>query len=110
MFLSPQAQYNAWDSHDGTTDCCAMGKGDKGGLPCPPEYMQMFKKHYDLRTGLADYLYSAFEAQSRTGLPLARALVVDSPQDVVTWRIDDQYLLGDALMYPPPGWTATHRA
>ena len=64
MFLSPQAQYNAWDGKDGTTV-----------WPCGAEWMAMFKKHYDLRAGLANYLYSAFEAQSRTGIPLARALV-----------------------------------
>lgn len=98
MFLSPQAQYNAWDSHDGTT---VWGPGDKGGLPCPTAYLEMFQKHFDLRSGLANYLYSAFESQSRTGLAVARPLVIDSPDDVECWRIDDQFLLGDALMFPP---------
>lgn len=63
----------------------------------------MFKKHYDLRAGLQSYLYSAFETQSRTGLPLARPLVLDSPDDRATWTIDDQYMIGDALMFPPAG-------
>merc|ERR1719446_1137768 len=92
MFLSPQAQYNAWDGVDGTTV-----------WPCGTEWMSMFKKHYYLRNGLSNYLYSAFEVQSRTGIPLARPLVVDSPEDHETWRIDDQYLIGDALMFPPAG-------
>jgi hypothetical protein len=101
MFLSPQAQYNAWDGHDGCTlwytaahslspslpfSLSLAGAssltvwfgrdyGDHGGLPCEPQYLDMFKKHYDLRAGLKGYLYSAFEKQSRTGLPLARPLV-----------------------------------
>ena len=77
--------------------------GDKGGLPCDPEYLEMFKKHYDLRAGLKAYLYSAFETQSRTGLPLARPLVMDAPGDRQTWTIDDQFMIGDALMFPPAG-------
>ena len=63
----------------------------------------MFKKHYSLRAGLKAYLYSAFEKQSRTGLPLARPLVLDSPNDQATWTIDDQYMIGDSLMFPPAG-------
>ena len=61
----------------------------------------MFRTHWELRDGLAQYLYSAFESQSRTGVPVARALVVDSPADTETWAIDDQFLLGDALMFAP---------
>ena len=109
MFLSPQAQYNAWDGHDG---CTLWDYGDHGGLPCGPEYLAMFKQHYDLRAGLESYLYSAFETQSRTGLPLARPLVLGSPDDQNTWTIDDQYLIGDALMFPPAGMddpTSTNR-
>ena len=90
MFLSPQAQYNAWDGRDGTTV-----------WPCGDDWLAMFKRHYDLRAGLHDYLFSAFEKQSRTGIPVARPLVLDSPGDKETWSIDDQYLLGDALMFPP---------
>ena len=61
----------------------------------------MFRTHYELRAGLQQYLYSGYESQSRTGVPLARPLVVDSPEDAQTWRIDDQYFLGDALMVAP---------
>jgi len=59
--------------------------------------------HYDLRAGLAAYLYTGFEAQSRTGVPLARPLMMDNPDDVNTWAIDDQYMLGSALMFAPAG-------
>ncbi len=98
MFLSPQAQYNAWDSKDGTT---LWPTGGPGAASCGAEWIAMFKKHYDLRQGLSTYLYSAFETQSQTGIPVARALVIDSPEDQETWAIDDQFLLGDALMFAP---------
>ena len=102
MFLSPQAQYNAWDSKDGTT---LWPTGGPGAANCSQEWMAMFKKHYDLRAGLADYLYSAFEDQSRTGVAVARALVVDEPDDAEVWQIDDQFFLGPTLMFPPAGMT-----
>ena len=84
MFLSPQAQYNAWDSADGTTLWPSgptptlsfkfvltsanshPNPGGPGAANCSAEWLSMFKSHYDLRTGLASYIYSAFEAQVRT--------------------------------------------
>jgi hypothetical protein len=76
MFLAPQAQYNAWATP-------TPGKGEPWYCNAnDTAWMAMFKKHHDLRTGLASYLYAGFEAQGRTGLPLARPLLLDSPDDV----------------------------
>lgn len=98
MFLSPQAQYNAWDGADGTT---LWPSGGPGAANCSATWLAMFRMHWQLRDGLAGYLYSAFEAQSRTGLPVARPLVVDTPEDSQTWEIDDQFLVGDDIMFAP---------
>ena len=98
MFMSPQAQYNAWNSPEPKArpwECTGSGLNSSTWTS--------FKKHYDLRKGLATYLYSAFEAQGRTGLPLARALVMDSPEDSHTWSVDDQFLIGASLMFAPAG-------
>ena len=38
MFLSPQAQYNAWDSKDGTT---LWPDGGPGAANCSQEWMAM---------------------------------------------------------------------
>jgi alpha-glucosidase (family GH31 glycosyl hydrolase) len=62
-----------------------------------------FKAQYDLRKGLATYIYSAFEAQGQTSLSLARALVMDLPDDIATWYVDDQFLIGQDLMFAPAG-------
>lgn len=96
MFLSAQAQLNAWNS---------LTPGPGVPWSCGTQWMQMFKTHYDLRANLSTYLYTGYEQQSRTGLPLTRALVMDSPDDEETWNIDDQYMLGNTLMVAPGGMT-----
>ncbi len=37
----------------------------------------------------------------RPGVPLARPLVVDHPDDPTTWHLSDQWLLGDDLLVAP---------
>lgn len=138
-FLSPQSQYNAWASGESQArpwECSGPGLNSST--------WESFKTHYDLRKGLATYLYSAFEAQSRTGLslspararaarslslththslthpntciagmPVTRALVMDSPDDTDTWHVDDQFMIGSDLMFAPGGMeqsTATSRS
>ncbi len=106
--MSPQSQYNAWDSGEPQArpwECSGPGLNSST--------WDSFKTHYNLRKGLATYIYSAFEAQSRTGLPLARALVMDSPEDTDTWLVDDQFLIGSDLMFAPAGMdlsTSTSRS
>jgi alpha-D-xyloside xylohydrolase len=59
------------------------------------------RKLLQTRMRLLPYLYAAFAEYHRTGLPPARAVVMDYPNDAATWAIDDQYLLGPALMVAP---------
>lgn len=68
----------------------------------------MFVRHYELRRRLAPYLYTAAYTQSTTGLPLLRPLLLDHAftHDRSTRAINDQYLLGDALMMAPAGMSA----
>ena len=47
------------------------------------------------------------------GMPVTRALVMDSPDDTDTWHVDDQFMVGSDLMFAPGGMdqsTATSRA
>ena len=55
----------------------------------------------ELRMRLIPYLHAAFVRYHRQGLPPFRALVMDYPQDTATWSVDDQFLMGDALMAAP---------
>ena len=54
-----------------------------------------------MRMRLLPYLYAAYADYHFTGLPPARALVMDYPSDQATWTVDDQYMLGRSLMVAP---------
>ncbi len=54
-----------------------------------------------LRMSLLPYLYSAYVDYHDTGVPPARAVVMDYPDESVTWTLDDQYMLGPSLMVAP---------
>jgi alpha-D-xyloside xylohydrolase len=54
-----------------------------------------------LRYSLMPYLYSAAVVSARTGVPLLRALLVDSPDDPAAWLADLEYRLGPELLVAP---------
>ena len=50
---------------------------------------------------LLPYLHSAFVRYHHEGLPPFRALVMDWPDDNSTWVVDNQYMMGDAMLVAP---------
>jgi len=54
-----------------------------------------------LRYRLLPYLYSAAVESARTGAPLMRALLVDSPDDPSAWTAELEYRLGPDLLVVP---------
>lgn len=54
-----------------------------------------------LRYTLMPYLYSAAVESARTGVPMLRALLVDSPDDPAAWIADLEYRLGPDLLVAP---------
>nr|WKN37307.1 glycoside hydrolase family 31 protein [Tunicatimonas sp. TK19036] len=63
--------------------------------------LRNFKKYDDLRYQLIPYLYSHAYEMYETGMPLMRALVLEHQNDVNTYDIADQYMLGSQLMVCP---------
>jgi alpha-D-xyloside xylohydrolase len=59
------------------------------------------KKLIEVRMQLVPYLYAAFVRYHLEGVPPVRALVMDYPNDVKAWTIDDEYLLGEDLLVAP---------
>jgi alpha-glucosidase len=47
------------------------------------------------------YLYTLFEECHRTGAPILRPLLFEYPEDETTYTMDDEFLLGDALLVAP---------
>ena len=62
--------------------------------------LEIFRRYARLRYRLLPYLYSA-ALMAAEGVPLARPLVFDHPQDRGTHSIDDEYLLGPDLLVAP---------
>ncbi len=70
-------------------------------LPNYKELEQKAKKLIELRMSLIPYLYGAFAKYHFDGTPPFRALVLDYPDDPKVWKIDDQYMMGDAILCAP---------
>ncbi len=67
------------------------------GEPCESVYRKMVK----LRMRLLPYLYTLFEESHRTGAPIMRPLLFEYPKDTTTYTVNDEFLLGDALLVAP---------
>lgn len=59
------------------------------------------KKLIELRMSLIPYLYAVFAKYHFDGTPPFRALVLDYPEDPKVWRIDNQYMMGEAILCAP---------
>ncbi len=102
VVFSPQALINAWyiknppwkqwDTQQNNADIYADNW---------VEVESICRDILNLRMQFVPYLYAAFYDYQVTGTPPFRALVMDYPEDESTWKIDDQYMMGDRLMVAP---------
>lgn len=63
--------------------------------------LRNFKYYDQMRYRMLPYLYSTMYQNYKTGIPMMRALVLNHQNDINTYQVDDQYLLGDNLMVCP---------
>ena len=66
-------------------------------------YASICRRWIELRYELLPYVYTAAWQAARTGLPMMRPLSLAYPDDRRTYSLDDQFLLGDALLAAPVG-------
>ncbi|MBA3848939.1 MAG: alpha-glucosidase [Opitutus sp.] len=64
-------------------------------------YEGIARKFIKLRYQLLPFLYTTMEEAHRTGVPLFRPLVLNFQEDENTATIDDQFMVGDALLAAP---------
>lgn len=64
-------------------------------------YESHIRAMLELRQRLIPYLYTLFEVCHRTGAPILRPLLFEYPMDETTYTIEDQLLLGSALLMAP---------
>ncbi|MBQ8717946.1 MAG: DUF5110 domain-containing protein [Clostridia bacterium] len=88
MFLTPFAMSNEW-----ATQATVLDRSD-AVIRCYTKYNQL---HYSL----IPYMYSLFWEQHNTGVGVTRALIMEFQDDPKVYDIDNQFMLGDALMVCP---------
>ena len=66
-----------------------------------PVYTDIVRKYLHLRYRLLPFLYTTLEEAHRTGVPLFRPLVLNFQDDPNTATLDDQFMIGDALLAAP---------
>jgi alpha-D-xyloside xylohydrolase len=65
------------------------------------ETLRVCRDYLHLRYRLLPYLWATASDCVRRSVPMARPLVVEFQDDPNTWRIADQWLLGDSLLVAP---------
>lgn len=64
-------------------------------------YENMVRDALELRYRLLPFLYTTLEEAHRTGVPLFRPLLLEFQHDVTTLNLDDQFMVGSALLAAP---------
>lgn len=102
VVFSPMALINAWYIKNPPWKQIEREANNKGQLAQDWEGLEgRCRSILELRMRFVPYLHAAFVRYHREGLPPFRALVMDYPDDSSTWTIDDQYLVGDAVLIAP---------
>lgn len=77
------------------------GSKDQEPFAYGPEFTDINRATIELRYRLLPYLYTLFEEHTRTGAPVMRPLWFEYPDDVRTYLIEDEYLVGRDLLVAP---------
>ncbi len=64
-------------------------------------YEDIIRKYLKLRYELLPFLYTTLEEAHRTGIPLFRPLVLNYQDDLNTYNLDDQFMIGADLLVAP---------
>src|SRR5256714_7546959 len=64
-------------------------------------YEDIIRKYLKLRYQLLPFLYTTIEEAHRTGVPLFRPLVLNYQDDLSTYNLDDQFMVGKDLLVAP---------
>jgi alpha-D-xyloside xylohydrolase len=100
--LSPMALINAWYIRNPPWKQVDRAANNAGQFaPGWEDVEAICRRMLELRMRLVPYLHAAFVRYQREGLPPFRPLVMDYPDDVQSWPVDDQFLVGEALLAAP---------
>ncbi|MGH9958545.1 MAG: TIM-barrel domain-containing protein, partial [Pyrinomonadaceae bacterium] len=77
------------------------GSKDQEPWSYGPEFERINRATIELRYKLLPYLYSVFHEHTKTGAPVMRPLWFEYPNDVRTYLIEDEYLVGREVLVAP---------
>jgi alpha-D-xyloside xylohydrolase len=79
----------------------AHGKGPREPWTYGEEAEAISRRFLALRYRLLPYIYSEAVRASRSGVPLARPMVLEFQEDPTTRHVDRQYMFGDSFLVAP---------
>lgn len=100
--MSAQALVNAWYIPQppwANVDRAANNRGES--MPERERATALVRDAFRLRMSLLPAIYAAFARYRADGTPPFRALAMDFPQDAEARKVDDQWLIGDDLLFAP---------
>ncbi|MBO5136688.1 MAG: glycoside hydrolase family 31 protein [Clostridia bacterium] len=65
------------------------------------EVLDISRKYLKLRYKLLPYIYDTFVKNSKTGLPVMRAMVLEFPEDKNCESMNDQFMFGEDILVSP---------
>jgi alpha-D-xyloside xylohydrolase len=89
-------QFGVFSSH-----VRAHGKQPREPYAYGPLVEEIARRYLKLRYRLLPYIYSQAVHSTRTGVPMARAMVLEFQSDPATYRLDLQYMFGDSFLVAP---------
>jgi alpha-D-xyloside xylohydrolase len=89
-------QFGVFSSH-----VRAHGKQPREPYAYGPQVEEIARRYLKLRYRLLPYIYSQAVHSARTGIPMARAMVLEYPEDPATYPVDLQYMFGDSFLVAP---------
>ena len=88
--LTPIMRDHPWDKPRGAVD-----------LWYDAETIDLFRRYARLHVSLFPYFYTYAQEAEKTGLPIMRHPMLESPEDAKTYDADGEYLLGDKILIAP---------
>ncbi|MGD8399173.1 MAG: glycoside hydrolase family 31 protein, partial [Anaerolineae bacterium] len=89
-------QFGVFSSH-----VRAHGKQPREPFAYGPEAEAIARRYLKLRYRLLPYIYSQAVESARSGVPMARAMVLEYPSDPTTYPLDLQYMFGESFLVAP---------
>ncbi len=100
--FSPMALVNCWMIKNPPWMQVDVEKNNQGIFAeSAPELTRITRKFAELRMALLPYLYTAFARYHLQGIPPVRPLVLDYASDPALRDVEDEFMVGDNLLFVP---------